>query len=121
LEAWATLPLPSVESIKPFIGNWERRSDAVWMIDFQAKDGSVVAENTIIPPSLEPFHLEVQFVKVIDSKTIQWGERNGRGPGVTVFTATLKDANTLEGTAEPFGYMMGPKPFSFTYKRKPAK
>lgn len=121
LEEWAKLPLPSVESIKPFIGTWERRSDAVWMIDFQGQDGSVVAENTIIPPSFEPFHLEVQFVKVIDSKTIQWGERNGRGPGVTVFTATLKDSNTLEGTAEPFGYMMGPKPFSFSYKLKPAK
>lgn len=117
-EEWTALPPPSLGEIRPFIGSWERRSDAVWMIEFAVKEGAVSAQNTVIPPTFDAFHLDIMFVKVLSRQKIQWGERNGRGPGVTVFTATLSDDNTLEGTAEQFGFIMNRPPFKFIYKKR---
>ena len=118
LEELMNLPAPSIESMKSFLGTWERKEDAVWMIAFEIKDEQFRAENTVIPPGFEPFHLEVQFVRVLAGKKLQWGERNGRGPGITVYTAELTDENTLTGTAEQIGFMMPRPSFSFTYKRR---
>lgn len=117
-EEWANLPPPTVDSMKKFFGIWERKDDATWIIAFEIKDGAVRAENTVIPPTFEPFHLEINFVRVLDEQRLQWGERNGRGPGVTVYTAKLIDENTLSGTAERIGFIMSPPPFDFTYKRR---
>ena len=118
LEEWANLPPPTLDSMKAFLGTWERKAGATWIIAFEVKDGVVRAENTLIPPSFDPFHLEVQFVRVLDGQKLQWGERNGKGPGVTVYTAKLVDANTLSGTAERIGFLMPPLPFSFIYTRR---
>jgi uncharacterized protein len=118
LEELMNLPLPSADSMKQFFGTWERKEDATWIIAFEIKDEAVRAQNTVIPPAFEPFHLEVQFVRVLDGRRIQWGERNGKGPGMTVYTAKLVDANTLAGTAEGIGFLMPRPPFSFTYKRR---
>jgi hypothetical protein len=121
LEEWASLPPPSIESIKDFLGTWERKGndlDAVWMISFEVKGDTVRPKNTVIPHGFEPFNLEVQFVRVLEGKKIQWGERNGRGPGVTVYTATLVDANTLSGSVEQIGFLGAPPTFSFIYKRR---
>jgi uncharacterized protein len=118
LEELMSLPAPALDSMKPFLGTWERKDAATWMIAFEVKNGAVQPQNTVIPPSFDPFHLEVQFVRVLEGQKLQWGERNGRGPGITVYTATLADENTLVGTAERIGFLMGPPPFSFTYKRR---
>jgi len=118
LEEWFSMAPPSADAITPFLGLWERKEQATWMIEFSVKEGVASALNTVIPPTFEPFHLDVQFVKVLGKQKIQWGERNGRGPGVTVFTATLTDANTLEGTAEQVGFIMNRPPFQFSYKRR---
>jgi predicted alpha/beta superfamily hydrolase len=118
-EEWANLPPPTLDSMKMFIGTWERVDEATWIIAFEAEDGLVRAQNTVIPPNFEPFHLEVNFVRVLEGGKLQWGERNGRGPGVTVYTATLVDKGTLAGTAEQVGFIMQRPPFTFTYKRRP--
>lgn len=118
LEELMNLPTPALDSMKPFLGTWGRKDDAVWMIAFEVKEEQFRAENTVIPPGFEPFHLEVQFVRLLDGKKLQWGERNGRGPGITVYTAQLTDENTLTGTAERIGFMMPLPSFFFTYKRQ---
>lgn len=118
LEELMNLPSPNLDSMKPFFGTWERNGGAIWMIAFEAKNGQVSAESTVIPPSFDPFHLDVQFVRVLDGQKLQWGERNGKGPGLTVYTAQLTDENTLTGTAERIGFIMPPPPLSFTYKRR---
>jgi uncharacterized protein len=118
LEELMNLPAPPPASMKPFFGIWERKGDAVWIIAFAVEDNRVRTENTVIPPTFEAFHLEVQFVRVLEGQQIQWGERNGRGPGMTVYTARLVDENTLAGTAEGIGFIMPRPPFSFTYKRR---
>lgn len=118
LEELMNLSAPSSDSMKPFLGVWERKDDATWIIAFEPKDDKVVAQNTVIPPTFEPFHLEVQFVRVLEGQQLQWGERNGRGPGITVYTAKLTDENTLAGTAEQIGFIMPRPSFSFVYKRR---
>jgi uncharacterized protein len=118
LEELMNLPAPAVEAMKPFLGIWERKQEATWIIAFEAKDAMVRAQNTVIPPTFEPFHLEVQFVRVLEGARLQWGERNGRGPGITVYTAKLVDRNTLAGTAEGIGFIMPRPAFSFVYKRR---
>lgn len=118
LEELMNLPAPSAAAMKPFIGTWERKGEAIWMIAFELKNEQFRAQSTVIPPTFEPFHLDVQFVRVLDGQKLQWGERNGRGPGITVYTARLTDENTLTGTAERIGFIMSPPPFNFTYKRR---
>ena len=119
-EEWAKLSPPSVAQMKPFLGAWveNRQEDFQGVITFAVKDGVVGAQFTGNPPGREPFQLEVNFVRVPDGQTLQWGVRNGRGPGVTVHTARLVNENTLEGTTEDVGFLQTKPPRPFTYKRR---
>lgn len=118
LEELMNLPLPSIDSMKSFLGTWERKNDAIWTVTFDVRDEQFRADSTVLPPGFEAFHLDVQFVRTLSDKKIQWGERNGRGPGITIYTAELTDENTLTGTVERIGFIMPPPTFSFTYKRR---
>jgi uncharacterized protein len=118
-EEWANLPPPDIETMKPFLGTWEGvKNNANWVMTFQLKDGAVHAQNSVTPPNGETFHLEVQFVRVIDRQTVQWGLRNGLGGGTILQTAKLVNENTLQGTSEPVGIPHAPPPHAFTYKRR---
>ena len=115
---WAKLPPPDVEKMKPFLGTWERSQDgAQWVITFEVKDGVVRTRYAVTPPSAPPFQLEIHFVQVLEGQTLQWGVRNGRGPGVMIHTAKLADANTLEGRQEDVGFIHTQPTSHFTYKR----
>ena len=120
LAEWAKLPRPSVEQMKPFLGVWESRrksNDQVESVTtFEVRDGVVRARHRVIPPGGEPFQLEVQFIRVLDGQTLQWGLRNP-SMGVILKTAKLVDANTLQGTSEPVGIPQAPPPSTFTLKR----
>jgi hypothetical protein len=119
LEEWANLPPPDIETMKPFLGTWESiRDGACWVMIVEVKDGVVRAENSVTPPSGETVHLEVQFVRVMDHQTVQWGLLNGLGGGTILQTSKLVDENTLQGTSEPVGIPHAPPPHSVTYKRR---
>ena len=72
---------------------------------------------TIAPPAGDPFQMDVQFVEVIDSKTVQWGVRNGRGTGIIFYSAKLIDGKVLRGMVEPVGIEHAPPPHEVTFKR----
>ena len=116
IEEWAKAPPPDVEKMKPFLGSWTKASGDGFrgVITFEVKDGAVRAQYTGYPPGGDPFELEVAFVRVVDGRSLQWGIRNGRGPGVMVHSAKLVDENTLEGTTEGIGFIHGPPPGNFT-------
>src|SRR5581483_9828522 len=118
-EEWAKLPPPDVEQMKPFLGSWTKRDRDGFegVITFEVRDGVVQAQYTGNPPGNEPFQLEVAFVRVTGGQTLEWGLRNGRGPGVMVHTASLADENTLEGKTEGVGFIHGPPPGNFTFRR----
>ena len=120
LAEWANLPPPSIEKMKPFLGAWEsrRKSDdrVVSVTTFEVRDGVVRARHRVTPSGAEPFQLEVQFIRVLDGQTLQWGLRNP-SMGVILNTARLVDKNTIQGTSEPVGIPQAPPPGSFTLKR----
>ncbi|HSB10097.1 MAG TPA: redoxin domain-containing protein [Blastocatellia bacterium] len=117
-EEWANLPPPSVDQITPFLGAWtERKQDGFSsVITFEVRDGMVRAEYTGNPPGGEQFQLEVNFVRV-EGQTLQWGVRNGRGPGVEVHTAKLVNGDRLEGIVEEVGFLKQRPPHPFKYER----
>ena len=118
-EEWAKLGPPDVERMKPFLGTWERIKDgAHWFMTFEVKDGVVVAQNSVTPPNGERVQLEVQFVRVIDNHTLQWGLINGLGGGTILHTGKLVDENTIEGMIEPVGIQHAPPPHAFVYTRR---
>jgi uncharacterized protein len=123
LAEWANLPPPSIEQMKPFLGAWEMvdTDRANELVTFEVKDGVVRAQCTVRPPSVEPFQMEVKFVRVLEGQTLQWGLRNGRGAGIILRTTKLVNENTLQGTAEPVGIPHAPPPRSVTYKRRSGK
>ena len=84
---------------------------------FEIKDGVVHAQNSITTPNGDLARLEVQFVKVISSESLQWGLLNGLGGGTILHSGKLVDANTLEGMIEPVGIRHAPPPHPFSYKR----
>ena len=118
IEEWAKLGPPDVDKMKPFLGRWEGGRGFRSAITFEVRDGVVHSKYLGYPPNGDQFELVVTFVKVIDSQTLQFGIHNGRGPGVDVYTAKLIDANTLSGTTEGVGFIHGPPPGSFTFKRQ---
>lgn len=119
LAEWAKLPPPSVEQMQPFLGVWrERKGEFEGVLTFAVKNGIVHAQFDGFPPGSEPFQLEISFVRVLGGKSLQWGVRNGRGPGIMVHTATLADENTLTGTTEGVGFIHTPPSGNFTYKRQ---
>jgi hypothetical protein len=87
-------------------------------LSLEIKEGVVHARYTIYPPGDEPLELQMHFVKVIDNHTVQWGIHNGRGPGVQVYTAKLSDENTLMVNTNGVGFIHGPPPGTFKYRRK---
>ena len=118
LAEWANLPAPSLEQMKPFLGTWQmalERGDE--FMTFEVKDGVVHTQCTVAPFGGEPFQMQVQFVRVLEGQTLQWGLRNGRGAGIILRTAKLVNENTLQGTTEPVGIQHAPPPHSVTYKR----
>src|SRR5262249_48620479 len=84
---------------------------------FEVEEGVVRARHRVIPPGAEPYQLEVQFVRTLDGRTLQWGLRNPSA-GVILKTARLVDENTLQGTSEPIGIPHAPPPGAFTLKRR---
>ena len=115
---WLNLPPPDLERMKPFLGTWEKRENgAHWLMTFEVKDGVVQTHNSITTPTGELARLEVQFVKVINSETLQWGLLNGLGGGTILHTGKLVNENTLEGVIEPVGIQHAPPPHPFSYKR----
>jgi predicted methyltransferase len=121
LAEWAKLPPPEIEKMKPFLGVWEsiRKSDGQVgsVTTFEIRDGAVYARHRTTPAGAEPFQLEVQFIKVLDRQTLQWGLRNP-SMGVILHTAKLIDENTLQGTSEPVGIPQAPPPSNFSLKRQ---
>lgn len=120
LAEWEKLPPPSVEKMKPFLGVWEsrRKSDGqvASVTTFEVRDGVVRARHRVTPAGVEPFQLEVSFIRALDGQTLQWGLRNP-SMGVILQTAKLVDENTLQGTSEPVGIPHAPPPSTFTLKR----
>jgi predicted methyltransferase len=84
---------------------------------FEIRDGVVSARYRVIPPGVEPFQLEVQFIRALDGQTLQWGLRNP-SMGIILRTARLVDENTLQGNSEPVGIPHAPPPSTFTLKRR---
>ena len=119
-EEWAKLPPPTAEQMKPFLGVWTSGTQDGFqgVMTFEVKDGVVHAQYTGNPPGGEPFELEVNFVRVLDGQRLQWGVRNGKGPGVEVHTAKLVNGDKLEGTIEEVGFVHQRPPHNFTYQRK---
>jgi hypothetical protein len=120
LAEWAKLAAPSVEQMKPFLGVWESigSDGAQELMTFAVTEGVVRTQYTVTPSGGEPFQMEVQFVRVLERQTLQWGLRNGRGAGIILRTANLVNENTLQGTTEPVGIQHAPPPHSITYKRR---
>lgn len=119
LAEWSQVPPPELEKMKPFLGTWEsrRKDGAVWLMTFEAQDGVVRARNQVTPPNGETVQLEVQFVRVVEGGTIEWGLVNGMGGGIIFHRGKLTSANTLEGTIEPVGIQHAPPPRPFLYLR----
>src|SRR5262245_5820510 len=119
-EEWANLPPPDIEKMRPFLGDWTARNQDGFqsVMTFEVKDGVVRTQFTGIAPGGETFQMEVNFVRALDGQTLQWGVRNGRGPGVEVHTAKLVDENTLAGTIEEVGFIRQRPPHPFTYRRR---
>lgn len=120
LAEWAKLPPPAVESMKPFLGVWESNSKndgrANSVTTFEIVEGVVRARHRVTPPGANSFQLDVQFIRVLDGQTLQWGLRNPSS-GIILQTAKLVDENTLQGTSEPVGIPQAPPPSTFTLKR----
>lgn len=122
LAEWANLPPPSGEQMKAFLGTWEMTSDrGSELMTFAVKDGVARAQCTVTPDGGEPFHMDVQFVQVLEDKTLRWGIRNGRGAGIILRTVKLLNESTLQGTTEPVGIQHAPPPHPVTYKRLPSR
>jgi predicted methyltransferase len=121
LAEWAKLQPPALEKMKPFLGVWESRTKSGGQVSavttFEVRDGVVRARHRVTPPSVEPFQLEVQFIRVLDGQTLQWGLRNP-SMGVILKTARLIDENTLQGTSEPVGIPQAPPTSTFTLNRR---
>ncbi|HKQ76004.1 MAG TPA: methyltransferase domain-containing protein [Blastocatellia bacterium] len=121
LAEWAKAPPPTVEQLRPFLGVWEsrRKSDGhvSGVTTFEVRDGVVRARHQATPYGVEPFQLEVQFIRALDGRTLQWGLRNP-SMGVILQTAMLVDENTLQGTSEPVGIPHAPPSSSFTLTRR---
>jgi thiol-disulfide isomerase/thioredoxin/pimeloyl-ACP methyl ester carboxylesterase len=119
-EQWAKLGPPALIQMKPFLGSWVERKDQgfVGVISFTVKAGEIHTQYAGNPPGGEPFQLEVAFVQVLGPQTVQWGLRNGRGPGVMVYTAKLVDTDTLGGSTEGVGFIHAPPPQNFVFKRQ---
>jgi predicted methyltransferase len=121
LAEWIKLPPPAVEKMKPFLGVWESRSKSDGPLSsvttFEVRDSVVRARHRVTPSGVEPFQLEVQFIRVLDRQTLQWGLRNP-SMGIILQTAKLVDANTLQGTSEPVGIPYAPPSSTFTLKRR---
>jgi predicted methyltransferase len=126
LAEWAKLPPPTIEKMKPFLGVWESKrtsdSPADTVTTFEVRNGVIRARHRVTPPGgAEPFQLEVQFIRVIDGQTLQWGLRNP-SMGVILKTARLVDKHTLRGTTEAFGIpYASPSNSSFSLKRRVSK
>ncbi len=118
---WAKLPLPTIEKMKPFLGAWESRRESDGQVGavttFEVRDGVVRARHRVTPPGVEPFQLEVQFIRVLDGQTLQWGLRNP-SMGVILKTARLVNENMLQGTSEPVGIPNAPASSTFSLKRR---
>jgi predicted methyltransferase len=121
LAEWAKLPPPDVEKMRPFLGAWESSRKSGGLVGsvttFEVRGGVVRARHRVTPSGGEPFQLEVQFIRVLDGQTLQWGLRNP-SMGVVLQTAKLVDENTLQGTSEPVGIPHAPPPSTFTLKRR---
>lgn len=121
LAEWAKAPPPNIEKMKPFLGVWESRRKGGDLVDsittFEIADGVVRARHRVTPTGAEPFQMEVQFIRVLDGQTLQWGLRNP-SMGVILKTARLVDENTLHGTSEPVGIPHAPPPSTFTLMRR---
>jgi len=118
-EEWTRLKSPTVEQMKPFLGSWtEKRGGFYGVLAFEIVDGQVRAQYSGHPPSGDQFQLVVHFVRVLDARRIEFGLRNGRGPGITVHHAKLVDENTLEGVTEDVGFIQSKPPVAFTFKRE---
>ena len=68
---WFGAP-PDSEKMKPFLGTWELASDrAVESITFELSGGVVGAKYTVAPSGVEPFQMGVQFIRVLEDKSLQ--------------------------------------------------
>ena len=116
---WAALSPPSVASMKPFLGTWEssREDGSRWSVTFAVAGGEVHAQSRATPPNGAPVELEVQFVKVVDAQTLQWGLLNALGGGIILQTGKLVDPATLHGTTEAVGILHAPPSRAVIYKR----
>src|SRR5262245_57135925 len=119
-EEWANLPPPDIEKMRPFLGDWTARNQDGFqsVMTFEVKDGVVRTQFTGIAPGGETFQMEVNFVRALDGQTLQWGVRNGRGPGIEVHTAKLGQENTLAGRIEEVGFIRQRPPHPVTYSRR---
>ena len=119
LAEWANLPAPDAVKMKPFLGTWHMTMDrGTESMLFEVHDGVIRTQCTVVPIGGNPFQVDVQFVRVSEDGTLQWGLRNGRGAGIILRTMKLIDENTLQGTTEPVGIEQAPPPHTVTYKRK---
>ncbi|MEO6394068.1 MAG: alpha/beta hydrolase-fold protein [Pyrinomonadaceae bacterium] len=119
LEEWAKLPSPDFGSMRPFLGAWETVTPdgACLRVTLTEENRTVRIQYTIAPPAGDPFQMEVQFVRVIDSQTLQWGVHNGRGTGIIFYSAKLIEGKVLQGMVEPVGIEHAPPPHPVTFKR----
>jgi hypothetical protein len=122
-------PPPSVEQMKPFLGVWVGRVEAPDRVPLDVETSFVVEGNvprvrsTVTGPGGGSFQVKIEFIKVTDRRTLQWGYRN-RGAGIFVLTGRLVDENTLKVVEEGIGIPRRPgvdeSSVTITFKRKGA-
>ncbi|MBK9315983.1 MAG: hypothetical protein IPM55_17330 [Acidobacteria bacterium] len=127
------LPPVSAAKMKPFLGTWEGRKEVPngvpldLSITFYADGEAVRGEGKWTGPRGGIIPFQVEFMRVLEDGTLQWGGRAGKSGGINVSTAKLADDGTLNvseelvGVTPPPGIPVDPnslRPVSFTCNRK---
>lgn len=86
----AALPLPTVEEIKPFLGEW--KSDR-FVVSFEAKDSEFESYTSQKSPQGTMDKVKNVFVRILPDRSLQWGYRNLRHPRSALITFTVKLSN----------------------------
>jgi thiol-disulfide isomerase/thioredoxin len=131
-----SLPPVSAEKMKPFLGAWEGRKDVPngvpldLSLTFSVEGETVRGQGKWTGPRGGQIPFQVEFMRVLENGTLQWGGRASKSGGINLSTAKLTDENTLNvseeliGATPPPGITIDPKsllPISYTCKRKTAE
>lgn len=127
------LPPVSAEKMKPFLGTWEGRKEVPngvpldLSLTFSVEGETVRGQGKWTGPRGGQIQFQVEFMRVLQDGTLQWGGRASKSGGIDLSTAKLTDENTLNVSEELIGATPPPslnidpkslRPITFTCKRK---